>query len=152
MLKSLLLNPLLIACVIGLALWGADADIPPLLLTLVDLFSRPAITLGLLAAGAGLSFAHLFSAFNATLLWSAFRLVVFPALALHFCLTFGLGKFETMIAVICCATPTAVNGYILAKELGGDHVFSASLIAMQTVLSLATLPLFITLTAMFAPA
>ncbi|MEZ5947419.1 MAG: hypothetical protein R3C04_11320 [Hyphomonas sp.] len=46
-----------------------------------------------------------------------------------------------LIAVICASTPTATSSYILAKELGGDAPFAANLLAVETVLAMATMPL-----------
>ena len=44
------------------------------------------------------------------------------------------------MVAIAAATPTATNGYILARQLGGDAPLSANLIALQTVLAAATMP------------
>ena len=44
------------------------------------------------------------------------------------------------IGVIAASTPTAVNCYILAKQLGGDAPLSANLIAVQTILAVVTMP------------
>jgi predicted permease len=45
------------------------------------------------------------------------------------------------IALICAATPTAPNSYVLARELGGDTTLAANFIAAQTLLAALTLPL-----------
>lgn len=145
MAQGLLKNPLLIACLIGIAIWLLQAPMLVLIGDVLDLLSSPTIALGLLTAGAGLKFTHVSSEWRETKFWSAFRLLIFPALALSLCWLFGVSLIATQIAIICAATPTAVNGYILAKELGGDYEFSASLIAAQTFLSLLTIPLFLNL-------
>ena len=44
-----------------------------------------------------------------------------------------------LVIAIATSTPTAVNGYILAKQMGGDAPFMANLIAFQTVFSAATM-------------
>ena len=52
---------------------------------------------------------------------------------------FGLSGDMLAIAVIFGAMPTAVNGYILARELGGDTSLMASIITLQTLLCIAIL-------------
>ena len=41
---------------------------------------------------------------------------------------------------IATATPTATNGFILARQLGGDADLMANLIATETVLAALTMP------------
>lgn len=140
---SLVKNPLLIACVIGIVLSVTKLPLPVVALDTLDLLSRPAIALGLVTAGAAVTFDSISSRLGRSLTWSLVRLLVLPVVAFSIGLALGLGEFYLTIIVICCATPTAVNGYILAKELGGDAPLAANLISIQTVLSAATLPLMI---------
>jgi len=99
------------------------------------------IALGLLTAGAGVDIQALKRAGSRTLFWSLIRLLGLPLIALGFGLLLNLPPLHILIAVICTATPTATNCYILAKQLGGDAPLSANLIAVQTVLSALTMPL-----------
>ena len=38
-----------------------------------------------------------------------------------------------------------MNGYLLAKELGGDAPLYAAVVAIQTIVSFISIPLFLTL-------
>ena len=102
--------------------------------------------LGLLTAGAGIDFTALKRSGARTFLWSAVRLAGLPLTALALGLWIGLPQMHLLVAVICTASPTATNGYILARQLGGDAPFSANLIAVQTVLSIITMPALYMLT------
>jgi predicted permease len=146
LLAQLIRNPLLIACVIGLCLAMSQFTLPTALTHTLDIMSRPAITLGLLTAGAGLALSALSANLRLVLTWSSFRLLAFPLAAIVLGLAFGLTEDQLIVSVICCATPTAVSGYILAKELGGDAELSANLISVQSALSILTLPALLTLT------
>ena len=53
----------------------------------------------------------------------------------------GVEGVSLAVIAIAAATPTATNGYILARQLGGDAPFMANLIATQTVLAAVTMPL-----------
>lgn len=137
---ELVRNPLLIACAIGGGLAAFRVEIPEQIDLTIDLLGRGAIALGLLAAGAGVDMAALGRAGVKTLSWSLVRLFGLPILAIGFGLLLGLTGMPLAIAVISAAVPTATSSYILARQLGGDAPLAANLIAMQTVLSIITMP------------
>ncbi len=133
-------NPLIIACVIGIALAATGVELPALVDETIDLLGAGTIALGLLAAGAGMDIAALGRAGTRTLVWSLVRLLGLPALTIAGALMLGLTGTPFAIAVICASVPTATSSYILARQLGGDAPLAANLIAMQTVLSIVTMP------------
>ncbi|MEE2878352.1 MAG: AEC family transporter [Pseudomonadota bacterium] len=133
-------NPLLIACAIGGALAAFNIPIPGEVDLTIDLLGRGAIALGLLSAGAGVDVAALGRAGVKTLVWCMVRLLGLPALTIGFALAVGLSGMPLAVAVISAAVPTATSSYILARQLGGDAPLAANLIAMQTVLSVITMP------------
>ncbi len=45
--------------------------------------------------------------------------------------------------MICAAVPTAMNGYVLARTMGGDAELYAATATVQTVLSFGSVPLVI---------
>ncbi len=133
-------NPLIIACIIGGALAALNITIPPLIDLTIELLGQGTIALGLLCAGAGMDIAALGRSGIKTLTWSLVRLIGLPALAIGGALLIGLTGTPLAIAVICVSVPTATSSYILARQLGGDAPLAANLIAMQTVLSMLTMP------------
>ena len=49
---------------------------------------------------------------------------------------------QTLVAiVILCGAPSTASGYVMAKNMGGDHVLSSSIIVLSTALSAVTLTL-----------
>tara|TARA_B100000678_G_scaffold283424_1_gene283506 strand:+ start:6279 stop:7208 length:930 start_codon:yes stop_codon:yes gene_type:complete len=137
---ELLRNPLVIACVIGAVLNVSGIKPTGTIVTILELVSEPAMALGLMAAGAGIDFSALKRSGLLTTGWSVFRLFGLPLIAVplaHFGL--GLTGVPLVVIAISTATPTAVNGYILAKQMGGDARLMANLIATQTVLSSVTI-------------
>lgn len=138
--KELLRNPLIIACAVGSLLAALNIEIPPLLDLTIDLLGQGTIALGLLAAGAGMDIAALGRSGLKTVTWSLVRLIGLPVLAIGGALLLGISGTPLAIAVISSSVPTATSSYILARQLGGDAPLAANLIAMQTVLSLITMP------------
>lgn len=134
-------NPLVIACIIGIGLAVFHVRLPGPVDDTLRIPANAAIAVGLLSAGAGVDLKALGRAGLRTLSWSLVRLIGLPALVLGIGLMIGLSGLALAIALICAATPTAPNSYVLARELGGDTTLAANLIAVQTVLAAATLPL-----------
>ena len=54
-----------------------------------------------------------------------------------------------MILIIYGTIPTASSGYALAKLLGADAEVMAGIITVQTLISMVTLPLSLTLAAAY---
>jgi len=139
-LLALVTNPLIVACVIGGALAVGKVTFPQPVDDTMRLLGQATIALGLLTAGAGVDFGALKRAGVVTVGWSLVRLLGLPALALAGGVMIGLEGIVLQIAVICAATPTATNSYILARQLGGDAPLAANLIAVETVLAMLTMP------------
>jgi predicted permease len=139
--RGLATNPLILACIIGTGLNLTGLAPTGVADETLRLMGQAVIALGLLTAGAGVDFSALRGAGVRTVQWSLIRLLGLPLLALGLGLWIGLPTMHLLVAVICTASPTATNGYILARQLGGNAPLSANLIAVQTVLSIVTMPL-----------
>ncbi|MAK60872.1 MAG: auxin efflux carrier family protein [Ponticaulis sp.] len=137
---ELIRNPLVIACLIGAALNVSGIKPSGTFETILELVSEPAMALGLMTVGAGIDLKALRRAGIRTFFWSNVRLFGLPLVAVpfaHFAL--GVDGVPLVVIAICTSTPTAVNGYILAKQMGGDAPFMANLIAAQTAMSVVTM-------------
>ena len=134
-------NPLVIACLIGITLAALHVEIPLAIDETLRSLASAAIATGLLSAGAGVDLKALGRAGLRTFVWSLIRLIGMPAIVLAIGLMIGLSGLPLAIALLCAATSTAPNSYVLARELGGDTTLAANLIAVQTVLAAITLPL-----------
>lgn len=134
-------NPMVIACLIGILLAAFHIEIPGIIDETMKILANAAIAAGLLSAGAGVDLKALTRAGVRTFTWSVIRLFALPAIVLGIGLTVGLTGLPLAIALLCAATPTAPNAYVLARELGGDTTLTANLIAVQIILAIFTLPL-----------
>ncbi len=140
-LKQMITNPFLIACAVGILIAAFQIALPDPISRPISVLSQAAIATGLLSAGAAINIEALIRAGSRTLFWSLVRLWGLPATVLLISMAMGVPALETAIAVICVSSPTAVNGYILSKELGGDATLSANLIAVQMTLAAITMPI-----------
>jgi hypothetical protein len=134
-------NPLLLACVVGLALnalgwgvpWGGGA--------VLSLLGRAALTIGLLAAGAGLQLRRIGRSQGVILTTAGLKLLILPLLTALACRVLGADGLPTTVAVLFSALPGAPSSYILARQMGGDAPLMASIITVETALACVTLPM-----------
>lgn len=133
-------NPLIEACLIGIALNQLAIPLPSVLLNSLQKLGQMSLPIGLLAVGAGLQFKALRSS-GTSLLWaSAVKLVVLPALLYALSTLLQMDTMLKAVVVMFAALPTASSAYILARQLGGNAPMMAVLITGETLFSLITLP------------
>lgn len=136
-------NPLVIACLIGGLINISGFSIPVVADRALEILASAALALGLLSAGAGIDLGALRRTGLLTVFWSLVRLLVLPLLAVGMAAALAVSGTSLAVIAIAAATPTATNGYILARQLGGDAPFMANLIATQTLLACITMPLLV---------
>ena len=144
-LASIAVNPLIVASAVGLALNIGTVPIPAAIDTTLEMTSRAALAVGLLCVGAGFAPRRLFH-LNWQIIWAVLvKAVIAPALALMLARSFGLGPMETLCAMLVVATPTATNGYIIARQMGGDAELYAIILNWQLVVAVFAFPAMIAL-------
>lgn len=139
--RHIVTNPLVAGSLIGVALqasgWGLPVGLEPALKSL----GAAALPLGLLCVGAALEFGGARRWVGPILTSSIVKFAVMPAVTVVAGLGFGLSGPALTTALMFQALPTATSSYITARQLGGDAPLMAGIIAVQTVLALAAIPL-----------
>ena len=140
---SILTNPLVLACLagLGLSLWGPD--IPALAWDIVEVLSRPALPLGLLAVGAGIHFVALGDQTWQLIVAAFCKLLAFPALVVVGTLLFQVSPGLSAVLLLLACLPSPPSAYILARQLGGNVSLMANIITLETILAFFTIPLWI---------
>jgi predicted permease len=136
-------NPLVIACVAGIAWNALRLPMPALPARILELLAAAALPLGLLAVGAGLGFTRATLPLPAMAWFHAIKLGALPAIALALGSLAGLSPLQRQIAVVMAAVPTATSAYILAVQMKGEGAPVALLISSGTLIAAVTLPLWI---------
>ena len=146
MLKELLLNPLLLACLTGALYSASQWPQPPLLARSFTALGQMALPLALLCLGGSLAVlpgkSHLGWPVGAAVIKTA----LIPLLGFLFARGLGLDAASIRIALLLLACPTAAASYVLVNQLGGDDSLAASAILFSTVLAAPSLALIIALT------
>jgi malonate transporter len=145
---TVLSNPLIWACAIGLALNVTHIPLPKLWHEVADALGRSSLAIGLLVTGAGLHLEGLFRPSLAAAVAVFLKLVLMPAITVALALQFGLADSNLAVVTVCSAVPTASSAYVLARQMGGDAPLLAQIITLQTILAAVTMPIAIALAAM----
>jgi predicted permease len=138
--RELARNPLILACVAGLAWNALSLPLPPLPARVLEQLASAALPLGLLAVGAGLRLDRGTLPLAAIAWWNGIKLIALPAIAWGLARAFALPPLETAIAVAMAAVPTATSAYILAMQMNRTGAPVAMLISSGTLLAAVTLP------------
>jgi len=133
-------NPLIIACLLGIALNAFHIPMPPGILPVLKMLGSVAAPMGLLTVGAGLQW-HAIRADGLAISIACFlKLLVYPALLFGLSRLWNLGPLETKILVLWGTMPTASASYILARQMGGNGPLAAAIVTVSTLLAFITVP------------
>jgi len=138
-------NPLILACLTGMAFNLLGLQLPAMAENFTTIIGRGSLPLGLLAVGASLQITSLKKAGNEIVYACLLKLILMPFLMWLSCNLFGVDKLSAAVAVLFGALPGSPLSYILAKQLGGDTRLMSSIIAVQTGISMVSLPIVIAL-------
>jgi hypothetical protein len=137
--KSIISNPLIIACLLGGFLNFSTIGLPFGVGSLVQMLGAPGIPLGLLSIGVGLQFRSLGTLRPDFWISSIAKLVILPIIMAGLCMLLNVEGLMFNIVVLFGAMPTAAAAYILARQMGGDVGLMSTLITGQTLLAFGTL-------------
>ena len=146
-LMTVVRNPLIWACAIGLALNILHLPLPRIWHEVADALGRSSLAIGLLVTGAGLQLAGVFRPSLAAGVAVFLKLALMPVLAIALALWFGLSGSNLAIVAVCSAVPASSSAYVLARQMGGDAPLLAQIITLQTILAAITMPIVIALVA-----
>lgn len=151
LLKGIATNPIIQACVLGIALNLLGWPLPPVVKPFLEILARAALPVGLLAVGAGLALDALKTAGRPVIAASLLKLVALPGLAAVGLGLLGVGgPAEAAVVgtvVLYAGLPCSASAYVLARQMGGDAPLMANVITAQTLAAVITLPLVLRLLA-----
>lgn len=143
--RQIATNPIILAVIAGVAanLTGFRMYAP--LETTLQLVAQVSLPLGLLLVGAGLRIRLPNRALIAAAIATFIKLAVMPALFAACAWWYGVRGDTLMVVALCGAGPAAMNGYVVARELGGDAPLFAVIVTLQTFVCFFTIPVVIAL-------
>jgi malonate transporter and related proteins len=146
-LAELARHPLVVSSLAGFAWNALGLGLPSFADQTLALLGQTSLPAGLLCVGAAMRMekggggretaAHAW--------WLVVKLGIAPAVAWALARALGIGGMQEKILVLCAALPTATNAYILAVRMTGDGRAVATQVTVGTLLSMATLPIWLSL-------
>jgi predicted permease len=138
-----LLNPGLIASVVGLCFFLTGVVIPYPISSSLDMLGSATSPLAMIAIGAMIASMPASATFRDTRMYviSAIRLLVIPCFAFFILRPFISDPILLGIPVLLSAMPVAANTVFMAQEYGGDVEVASKGVFLSTILSLITVPI-----------
>lgn len=149
---SIVKNPLIIGALLGFLTNILPWLMPVVLLNTFVILSTAALPLALLSVGAAVRIKTLLTTANGVpiaAIWvtALCRLLLVPLLAVAINRLLGIEGDVGIAFVLFAAVPTATSSYILSKQLDGDAEMMATLISLETVISLGSLVIWLNMLA-----
>ena len=148
-LKKVLLNPSILACVLGLPFFLFSIPLPRVPYTAVDYLASLNTPVAMVVIGVHLGYADIRAAFRekSMFLTSFLRLIAVPSLCLAalwlvsrwFPVSYPLAA----AAMVPACAPSAANGTLFATLFERDSLAASQTMAVSTLFSLLTMPLFV---------
>lgn len=147
-LKNFATNPLLIAIILGLVIGSLKITIPSVVLKSLDMISASVTPTVLVVIGLfiGTSKIGKLSEWLPVVLFSLLTLAILPAGFYFGTKLFGFVPSQFSSSIIQAAMPLAITPFALADKYGLDKTFIARSIVLSTILSVISLPFWISIT------
>nr|WP_321468912.1 AEC family transporter [uncultured Desulfobulbus sp.] len=140
-LKHLMANPLIIACVAGIAYSRLVGFFPTPIDNTLKLMSQVTLPLALFSIGGSLTFANLRANLGLALAAAVFKLVALPLVGLGMLWLFGVDGLAFKVSMLFFAQPTSTAIYILSSQLNSDTELASAVIVLSTLLSFGSMAL-----------
>ncbi|MEA3334855.1 MAG: AEC family transporter [Chloroflexota bacterium] len=147
MLRGVVTNPLVIACVLGVAFAYAGWSLPLFVDRTLEALGQMALPLALLGIGASLRLRTIREGGRVALAGSLIKILFAPLVGLLVALAVGISGIEMQIGLLYLTMPTAVMSYVMADQMGADGRLAGSIVVISTVLAMPALSVVLALTA-----
>lgn len=142
-LKSLLMNPCIMAVIIGLILMVTQLKIPAVINSAIEAFAKCNTGMAMFLIGMITAKIKWKDFLDKEVLYIAFvRLILVPATVFAICSVLNIDAMSRNVSVILVAMPVAGTTAVLASKYGSDAEFAASVVAVSTALSLIAIPVW----------
>ena len=142
--KKLAFNPGVIGLIVGFFLFAFSIRLPEVLLKPLNYFSDVNTPLAMIVIGFYIARVPFRSMFEDRCLYrlSFYRLLLLPAICFAVLLLFHADRTVFLSMLILDAAPAGANAVMFAAQFGGDTKLASRAVALTTLFSLLTLPVF----------
>ena len=141
-LKKVIKNPLIIACILGMIFNFLKIPLPQIILKPVKDLKSIATPFALLVLGGDFKFKSFIGNLKRVLCTGLCRLIVVPTVAVALAALLGFRGLHIALVISTFATPVAVSSTAMTYKMNGDYDLACQLVVFTTVLSAFTITLF----------
>lgn len=147
-LKKLIINPGVIATVIGLPIFLTGVEIPYLIGRPVEMLADLNTPVAMLVFGTYLSRTDLKTMLTDKKIYAValMKLIVLPMICMGVYYAFGLSGTLLTAVIITASVPSANNTFMFASVYGRDTATASKTVALVSFLSILTMPVIIAIT------
>jgi predicted permease len=142
---SVVTNPLILACVVGLGWSTLNFPYPLWLNRTLTTLGNFALPLALLGVGVSLVSRGMQGQILPSMWAAGVKVVAAPLVGWGLGSLLGLSPLERLIALLYLACPTAIASYVMAGQLGCDEHLTSNAIVLSTLLSAVSLSVILAL-------
>lgn len=136
-------NPIIWGIIIGAVFSLLNWSLPNILNKTVNNLASMATPLALIVVGAGFEGRKALAKVKPTMIASAVKLIIQPLVFLPIAMWLGFSGDKMIALLVMLGGSTTPSCYIMAKNMGGDHVLTSSVVVTTTLLSAFTLTAWI---------
>jgi len=140
---TIIKNPMVIVTALGLGMAFIGLRLPGLAVSTIDSISDMATPLALLCLGASMRFQGFDVKFKYAVMASLIKVVALPMVFGLTAYVLGFRGYDLAAILLMGGVPSAIAGYAMVVEMGGDGYVAGTIVVISTVLSAFTLTLFI---------
>lgn len=145
LLKSIISNPLIIACALGVAYSQLRMPFPVFVDNTLAFMAMLALPMALVSIGGSLTLAKLGGYLRPALIAAVFKLVLMPVTGYALIKLLNVSGPTACIAMIYFSLPTSPANYILSQQLNSNTDLASSSIILSTVLSTISISMILLL-------
>lgn len=147
-LSSIMVNPLILACISGGLINKAALYFPEILRIesinrTLDNFGSASLVMSLITVGSGINLTLRGTKLLAIVNCAIVKLLVFPLMVIVTLKYFNYDSELILICMLFAASPGSPSASAMVKMLNGDYEAINNIIGVQTVLSMLTIPLLL---------
>ncbi len=142
--KGILLNPIVIGGLLGLACSLASIRLPAMVERFLVEIAGIATPLALIILGSSVAFTSVKANRKSLILAVAGKLLIVPAVGVTLSILAGFRGLELILLMSMFASPAAVSSYTMAQQMDGDADLAGQIVVFTTAFSLLTLFFWIT--------
>ncbi|BDQ03175.1 AEC family transporter [Ignavibacterium sp.] len=137
--KEILLNPLIVAVIVGLPFSYFAIKLPSIIITTGNFLSDLALPLALIGIGGSLNLEQIKKASTLAFTSSFIKLILIPLILTSTAYFIGYRGIDLGIMFILFACPTAIVSFIMAEAMGANSKLAGNIILISTLGSVFTI-------------